>query len=172
MQGMRIRSMVRALSSHMPRGQKISNRSNIATDSIKTLKWSTLKKKKKLCLSEGGELLLGKPALHPSQIPDLELGALHVPAWPMDVLSQGASSIEGAWVPLMSASQEAWGPGLLLAQPPTPSPGHGATLDMTAVTLTLVKATQPCGATMCFNKASKRRWQKVWPAETGLLPSC
>ena len=46
MQGMRIRSMVRALSSHMPRGQKISNRSNIATDSIKTLKWPTLKKKK------------------------------------------------------------------------------------------------------------------------------
>ena len=93
MQGMRIQSMVRVLRSHMPQGQKTSNRNNIATDSIKIFKWSTLKKKE-LCLSQGGKLPLGKPVLCPSLNPDLELGALHVPAGPMDVLRQGLAAWE------------------------------------------------------------------------------
>ena len=52
MQEMRIQSVVRALRSHMPRGQKTSNRSNIATDSIKIFKWPTLKKKSYVCHRE------------------------------------------------------------------------------------------------------------------------
>ena len=43
---MSVWSLVRELSSHMPRGQntKTQSRSNIVTNSIKTLKWSTSKK--------------------------------------------------------------------------------------------------------------------------------
>lgn len=67
-------------------------------------------------------------------------------ARPMDVLRQGPAAWGSAWDEHQTGD---WGPGLLLAQPPTPSPGHGATLNLTAVTLTLVKATQPPGATTC-----------------------
>ena len=169
MQEMRIQSVVRALRSHIPRGQKTSNRSNIATDSIKIFKWSTLKKKA-VCHREVSCPWVSLPCARP-QTPELELGALHVPAGPMDVLSRGQQ--HGGCLGASDEHQPGdWRPGLVLAQPPTTSPGHGAALDLTAVTLTLVKAAQLPGATTCFNKASKRRWQKVWLAETGSLPSC
>ena len=51
MQRVKVRSLVGEIRSHIPHGQKkqnINNRSNTVTNSIKTLKWSTLKKKKKL----------------------------------------------------------------------------------------------------------------------------
>ena len=59
MQGVRFRSLVRELKSHMPQGQntKTQNRSNVVTNSIKTLKMvhikKLLKKKKKNSCSNG-----------------------------------------------------------------------------------------------------------------------
>ena len=51
MQGVQVRPLVGELRSHMPRGQKIQNikkpRSNIVTNSIKTLKMVHIKKKNK-----------------------------------------------------------------------------------------------------------------------------
>ena len=48
MQRVRVPSLVRDLSSHMPHRQKTESRSNIVTNSIETFfKWSTSKKKKK-----------------------------------------------------------------------------------------------------------------------------
>ena len=89
MQEMRIQSVVRALRSHMPRGQKTSNRSNIATDSIKIFKWSTLKKKKKLCLSQGGKLPLGKPPLCPPPDSRTGVGGPACASWAHGCAKQG-----------------------------------------------------------------------------------
>ena len=54
MQGVRVQSLVGELRSHMPCGQntKTWNRSNIVTNSIKTLKWSMSKRKKNLIKKE------------------------------------------------------------------------------------------------------------------------
>ena len=48
-QGEQVQSLVGELRSHMPQGQKTKtqNRSNIVTNSIKTLKWFTSKKSSK-----------------------------------------------------------------------------------------------------------------------------
>ena len=50
MQGVRVRSLVGELRSHMPHGQKTktSNRISVVTDSIKTLKMVHIKNKKPL----------------------------------------------------------------------------------------------------------------------------